>query len=324
MPRLILFDNGLLKLPRPKTLARIMLALLFLVAAENTQADTSSITPSDVYVQAVRIEQKTLELQRKLGIKEVPEIPKVIKTELLSRHIFARTYMLLTKISLFREQKKLPMVRPVSIEPQAELLPYTNWAQCLRILTEMEILEKALGVSTPPPPTPIKTEKKPVEVFNKLSQISAVWNVLIGGQITLPYIYAEAMRLNEDVSALLQAQGIIDTALPTARIANASAGDSLDASFDILREIQKQQVQAGLETINLEEFHLPKQQAQPQDVFNMIEILLAELQPLKVKLGLKHTITPVAQYYDSKKPADVAQVLGYIANRLHLLNLRQD
>ncbi len=265
-----------------------------------------------------------MELQRQLGIKDAPEIPKVIKTELLSRHIFAKTYMLLTKITLFREQKKLPMVRPVSIEPQAELLPYTNWAQCLRILTEIEILEKALDISTTTPPTPVVTGKRPIDVFNKLNQISALWSVLIGGQITPPYVYAEAMRLNEDVSAILQAQNLTDTALPPAKLANATPGDSLDATFEILREIQKLQVQAGLEPFNLDELHLPKQQAHPQDVFNMIEMLQAELQPLKVKLGLKHTMTPVAQYYDNKKPADVTQVLGYIANRLHLLNLRRD
>lgn len=320
----ILFDNGLLRLPCKKTLSQVMLILLLSVAAANSRADIHSVTPSDVYAQALRIEQETLELQRQLGIKDAPQTPKAIKTELLSRHVFARTYMLLTKITLFREQKKLPMVRPVSIEPQLNVTSYNNWAQCLRILTEIEILEKALGVTSKSPPAPVVTGKRPVDIFNKLNQISALWNLLIGGQITPPYVYAEAMRLNEDVSAILQAQNLMDTALPPAKLVNAMPGDSLDATFEILREIQKLQVQAGLEPFNLDEFHLPKQQALPQDVFNMIEMLLAELQPLKVKLGMKHVITPVAQYYENKKPADVTQVLGYIANRLHLLNHLQE
>jgi hypothetical protein len=304
-----------------KLIVPLILSLL-LLTVENSRADTIEITASDVYAQALRIEQETLELKRQLGIKQTPETPKVIKTDVLARHIWAKTYVLLTKMTAFREQKKLPAIQPVSIEPQLNLLWYSNWAQCLRILTEMKIIEQALGVNIPTVPVSVVTNKRPVDVFNKLNQITAIWQVLIGGQITPTYVYAEAMRLNEDVSSILQMKNVMDTAEPPAKPSNATPGDSLNAGFAVLREIQQLQEKAELEPMNLEEFHLDKQQAKPQDVFTLIELLLAELQPLKVKLGMKHVITPVAQYYENKRPADVTQVLGYITNRLHLLNQR--
>ena len=306
-----------------KLIPPFSLALL-LFASANIGCYAAEITPSDVYAQALRIEQETLELQRQLGITDAPEITKPIKTELLPRHVWAKTYMVLTKITLFREQKKLPAVRPVAIEPLLNLTPFYPWAQTQRILTEMKIVEQALGLSIATPPTPVVTGKKPMDVFNKLNQISALWSVLVGGQITPSYVYAEAMRLNEDVSLLLQMQNIMDTALPPNKLENAIPADSLEEGFLVLREIQKLQIQVGIEPINLDEFHVARQEARPQDVFNILGLLLAELQPVKAKLGLKHSITPVAQYYDSKKPADVAQLLGYISNKLHLLNLPEN
>lgn len=218
----------------------------------------------------------------------------------------------------------MPALRSVAIEPQLDLLLYSDWAQCLRVLTELKILEQTLGIKISTPPVPVVTGKRLIDVFNKLSQISAVWNVLIGGQITPSYVYAEAIRLNEDVSLILQEQAVMDSAIPPAKIPNAIPGDSLNATFDILREIQRLQLQVGIEPVNLDEFRLARQEARPQDVFNMIEMLLAELQPIKAKLGMKHVITPVVQYYDNKRPADVTQLLGYIENKLHLLNLRRD
>ncbi|TAN70605.1 MAG: hypothetical protein EPN17_04635 [Methylobacter sp.] len=307
-----------------KLIPLLALALLLCIANANINCYAAEITPSDVYAQALRIEQETLALQHQLGITETAEAPKPVRTELSPRHSWAKTYMVLTKITLFREQKKLPAIRPVALEPILNLTPFYNWAQCLRILNEIKIVEQALNITIPTPPTPVITGKQPVDVFNKLNQISALWSVLIGGQITPAYVYAEAMRLNDDVSMLLQMQGVMDTALPPTKSANASPADSLDAGFTVLHEIQKLQLQAGLEPVNLDEFYPARQDAKPQDVFNLIALLLAELQTVKAKLGLKHVITPVAQHYEDKKPADVTQVLGYIANKLHLLNLRQE
>lgn len=307
-----------------KLIPPLALALLLCIANADIGCYAADITPSDVYAQALLIEQETLQLQRQLGITDAAEIPKPIKTDLLPRHVWAKTYMLLTKLTLFREQKKLPAVRPVAIEPTVNLTPFYNWGECRRILTEMKIIEQSLGITIATPPTPVVTGKQPIDVFNKLNQISALWSVLIGGQITPPYVYAEAMRLNDDVAMLLQMQGVMDTALPPAKLANALPADSLDAGFTLLHEIQRLQLQTGLDPVNLDEFYLARQDAKPQDVFNLITLLLAELQTVKAKLGLKHAITPLAQYYEGKKPADVTQVLGYIANKLHLLNLGQE
>lgn len=307
-----------------KSILRYVLALLFGIATANIGCYAAEITPSDVYAQALRIEQETLELQRQLGITDAPEATKPIKTELLPRHVWAKTYMLLTKIALFREQKKMPAVRPVALEPLLNLTPFYSWAQTQRILTELKIVEQVLGLSIATPPTSVVTGKKPVDVFNKLNQISSLWNVLVGGQITPSYVYAEAMRLHEDVSMLLQFRNILDTALPPNKLENAIPADSLEEGFLVLREIQKLQLQVGVEPINLDEFHVARQEARPQDVFTLIGFLVAELQPVKAKLGLKHSITPVAQYYDNKKPAEVTQLLGYINNKLRLLNLREN
>jgi hypothetical protein len=227
-------------------------------------------------------------------------------------------------MTLFQEQRKLPFARPISLEPSLNITDYHNWSQCLRILTEIQILKQALHFKTLTPTLSIVKNKRSVDVFNKLNQVSALWSVLIGGQINIASIYAEAMRLNEDVSFLLQAQKMTDTAVPPRKQLNATLGDALETGFDILAQLQNLQTYHGVETFNLEEFHIAKQTVQSQEVFNLIELLIIELQPIKVKLGLKHTITPIVQYYETKKVADVVQLLGYVTQKLKLLNMSRE
>jgi hypothetical protein len=48
-------------------------------------------------------------------------------------------------------------------------------------------------------------------------------------------------------------------------------------------------------------------------------IILAELQPLKAYLQLKHVLTPTAHFYKNKTPAEVKQVLGWSVRKLELI-----
>jgi hypothetical protein len=54
----------------------------------------------------------------------------------------------------------------------------------------------------------------------------------------------------------------------------------------------------------------------------MVTLCNAELQVIKVKLGLLHDITPAAEYHEDKTPAEVVQLLGYVTNKLHLVKVR--
>lgn len=280
--------------------------------------------PDDVYAQALLIEQESESIRRHFNLARaaVPYAP--VQIALQPRHVWQKTYAVLMQISAFRRQHGLLAIMPASREPAAALSAGDNWGQALRILTEIRILKHYLGIPSEFGPAPHLEGKAAKDVYNKFSEIQALWAGLIGGGFTPAQVYGEVMRLNKDIDGVLYQLKIFDSAYPPQKSTEAGAKEALDAAFAVMEEIQRLQRSAGMETADFSAFR-QEGEVSPSDVFNMVDMALAELEPIRVRIGLQHTITPPADYYEDKHPADVAQTLGYLANKLRLLkSLRVD
>jgi hypothetical protein len=293
------------------------------VAAASAAVATEGLLPDDVYAQALLIEQETESIRRHLNLAR-PAPYRPVQTPLQPRHVWQKTYAVQMKISAFRRQHGLLVVAPVSREPVAAISMGHNWGQALRILTEIRILKHYLGIAGEQGPAPHVEGKTVKDVYNKFSEIHALWGGLIGGGFSPAQVYGEVMRLDKDIDGVLYQLKIFDSAYPPPKSPEAGAKEALDAGFEVLEEIQRLQRSAGLETVDFSAFRQDSG-VLPSDVFNLVDMALAELELIRVRIGLLHSITPPADYYEDKHPADVAQTLGYLVNKLRLVkSLRLD
>ena len=286
----------------------LLVPLLFCTAARAGEA-----APSDVYAQAVRIEAEVDSLKRHFKISGKARV-EAKSGDLKPRHVWAKTYMILLKLGKLRRQQGLTFIVPANVEPMLDMPPSQPWGMTQRILTEIAVFKQRLDIPGQPPATVPVSGKRPIDAFNKLHQISGDLDLLLGAS-TPNDAYSEALRLHEDVTALLRHQRIFDEAVPPPRRDNLQPKDSLLAVFALIGEIQRIQRTHGLATTDFKGFETGDK-ATPDDVLAMIQLALAELQLIKARLGMTHAITASGTYEENKTPADVVQLLGYVTAKL--------
>jgi hypothetical protein len=283
-------------------------------------AAEKGITPNEVFSEALQIEKEINLLKRHYNLAVVNSVAP-IETDLQPRHIWQTSYVVLLKLNIFRHKHGLQGVVPIAVAPAVKLEPTMNWGQMLRILTELMIIKNNLGISGEVTPASPVQDKRPIDVFNKLNQIAYEMDVINGEPISTSYVYAEALRFNEDVNSILRESGISDAAVPPPNNPNATPQDSLNAAVTLMEEVLRLQRQLGLATTDFSAFH-KTEKVLPSDALNMVTLGLAELQVIKARLGMEHTITPAAEFYEGKTPTQVVQLLGYVTNKLRLVKVR--
>ncbi len=293
------------------------LCTLLLCAHPAPFALAAEITPDEVYQQVLRIEQEVALFRTHLQ-RPAAHRPRPLRAQLNPRHTWQLTYEILLKISHFRGQQGLPGFAPLAREPQTEVTPSSPWEQTQRILTELAILKAELGVAgeveTPPRPQGMQ----PIDVYNKLNEVSYAIDELTGAAIDASVVYAEAMRINEEINALMQHTATADNAVPPARRAEATAADALEASFVLMGQVQRLQAQLGVGTTDFSVFRRDHD-VTSAEVLNMVGMCLAELQPLKQRMHLNNKYTPPAELTQGKTQTDITQLLLYEAAKLRLI-----
>ncbi len=299
---------------------RFLLSILFILQVSGVApCRAAEATPNEIYAQAVRIEQEVDLLKGHFKITaKVQVVPK--SGDLKPRHIRAKCYLLQYKLGKLRRQLGLAYLAPVEGEPSIDAQPGQPWGALQRVLTEIQIIKFYLGIPGAPRAAVPVSGKRGIDVYNKLHQISAELDLLTS-PVSPSEVYGEVKRLNEDVDAVLRHLRQFDAAVPPPRRANLLPRDSLRAAFDLLDEIQRIQRAWGMDTVDLKGFDMGDNTV-PNDVFGLVELDLAEWQRIKARSGLTHLITAPAAYVENKSPADVVQLLGYVANKIKLIRPR--
>lgn len=195
------------------------------------------------------------------------------------------------------------------------LSPGLVFEQSQRLLTELRVLKKHLGMTTQVSAPQQFSSKQPIDVFNKLHHISYQLDILNREEINANYVFAEVIRIYEDVATLLKALQVRDQTYPPGKEQEVTPADSLTATFELLSEIQRLQKIANIERTDFSIFE-KKELVLPSDVFNLVSMALAELQTIKAYSELKHYVTPPAVTHERKKPNDVHQLLRWVTRML--------
>jgi len=296
---------------------RKVIFLILLLCTTALHAEVK-ITPSEVYAQAILIERETELVTRFFKPTLQLHHWESVKTDIRPRHVWQKAYMVQMKIVAFQQAQGMIAFTPISIEPRHDYDPRLNLAQNQRILTEIRFIRKLFSIPGEVSIAPKVEGKQPLDVYNKLCEIETRWDDLAGITIDSSPPFAQVLRLNEDINTLMRSLNILDNAIPPAERLKAKMADSLADAFLVLEQVQRLQRMAGLEIIDFSPFRRAEE-VTANHVFNLICLTLAELQQVKAQLGLIHAITPPATYQEHKTSSDVVQFLGYVANKLLLI-----
>ena len=292
----------------------ITVALLF-----GTALYAKKITPNDVYGEVMLITDEIHDLLKYYNVShEHDEIIKrtEVNTKLKPRNVWQKSYEIMVKINILRNEHNFPTIEPVNMAPVLNLNPDLVYEQTQRIITEFHIFKQRVGIKEEKHEKYNFKGKTPLDVYNGLSHISASMDELNKGGVTPSFVFGENMRVYDDISLILQYLNIDDKTIPTKKNLDATPTDTFNIGLKTLEKIKHLQIMAGIDFVDFNGFKKDKQT--PSEVFGITQMILAELQTIKAYIGLE-TITPAASLYKTKTPAEVDQLMSWNLRKLELI-----
>jgi len=294
---------------------KICIVILLFISLE-----AKELTPSDVYSQVMLIKDNIHSLLKYYDIKHEHKAIQnrvMVKIPLKPRNVWQKTYEIMIKINILRDEHNLPIIEPINMPPVANLNPDLVYEQTQRIITELKIFETRLSI-------PISKEnlqkvkgKTPLDVFNALNGISLTIDELNKNKVTPSYVFGENMRVYDDISLILDTLNIEDNTIPAKKNIKSTPNDTARTGLKILEKIKQLQVLSGISFVDFRDFKKAKQT--PSDVFSLTQMIIAELQTIKAYLNIPN-ITPSAAQYHEKTPAEVDQLMSWNLRKLELIN----
>jgi hypothetical protein len=293
--------------------------ILFLLLVVGLNAKT--ITPNEVYAQTVLIQEHVHCLLKYYGFEHDHEhsvSSAIVSAELKPRNAWQKAYEILVKINMLRVSHGYPRIEPVGMEAVETLNPDMVYEMTQRILTEIKIFEVRQNIKMPKLKLKTFKNKTSADVYNSFSAISATFNKLNRSDFPPNYVFAESMRIYDDLSTILHQLNIKDTTIPGKRLHSATFTDSYIISIKVLDVINKLQRSVGIKTVDFSAFAKTKN-VTPSDIYSMTGIILAELQTIKAYIGLTESVTPPPFTYRKKVPADIEQLMSWNLRKLKLI-----
>lgn len=291
--------------------------LLFILNGFSATALAGTPSVDDIYTKAYQIAEEIHLIKKYYNINEELNEPDV-PVEMEPKYNWQKTYEILYKINILREKLGLSVVGVPSREPQLELSLQTRYEQMVRVITELQILKRYLDITTDLPP-PLFKDKTTTDIYNVLNHASYEMDLINRKSLTPSDVFGQAVRMSEDVNFILDALDIKNISIPPQKNLSAQSNDVFETTLSLLEEIKRLQKMMNLTGIDFYQLKPRTRPANPSDVFSIFGVVLAELQQIKAYLGLKHSLTPMAEYYENTRPADVQQLVGWNVRKLQLI-----
>ena len=300
-----------------------IIILIFTLIIFSSTANADKITSNDVFTEVKIIQDRIHTIHKFFHINHIHlnEDDEKLKLDaiLKPRNTWQKTYEIMIKINILRTKHNLPIIEPVNMDPVLHLSPASVYEQTQRILTELNIFMLRLGIKNKDDIKALKYHnKKPLDIYKALSSVSSALDELNKESLTSSYVFGEMMRVYDDTTKIMQYLHIQDDTIPTKRYENISVNDTFKRSLQILNKIKYIQTSLGIESVSF--YGFKKDELVSSDVFGMVQMIIAELQPIKASIGLNHYITPAATQYENKTSADVDQMMGWILRKIVLLD----
>ena len=272
----------------------------------------TNITPSDVYRKTVEISRE-VELIRQYFNSPKTAVPERLGVFMRPRNTWLKSYEILVKINILRANNQLPRVAEVALQPLQNFDSGLVYEQMIRVLAELNIVKDRVGIRGKINPVKKQVGKTVSDNYHLLETISIQLDSIIGKSFTPSFVFAQNMRILEEINTLLAELNIRERTGPPNRIENTEPKDVFNIALQMLDEVKRLQRVAGIESIDLSA--IKKENIAPKDVFRLTGLILSELQPIKAYLRISK-VTPPANIYHGKRPADAGQLMGWALRKI--------
>ncbi len=277
-------------------------------------------TPSNVFVIAEHILWELQRYKRRLGIRQVVAEESPLDG-LAPQHVYGKTLECIRQVSLLRTNKELgPIAIPTP--PLRIITPDEVFELVTRLDMELEVLYQSGEVD----PVPwyedyreIVSGKTPSDVYNKMRQIAREIDILLGSR---GYSIDESFQLATDIQQELllilthlgkkgkeQPDPVSSGLLQPRHILSTS-----HALWDLVKLVQHR---AGIQSPFIPSV-LPTGTTTPTDVYNELQLVLTEIQGLKLHLEVTTNLSP-CQRVQGKTANQVEQSLRQSISFLQLM-----
>jgi hypothetical protein len=278
-------------------------------------ADSLLKTPDDVYATAVAITAKLLAYRVDHGIRVVPRTTE-IQMNRQPKHVYQETLQCLEKVNLLRERTGLaPMA--ITRHPLRAITPLETYDLAVQLGDAIDLVMAHVGIrsaDTPHTATPTEFGKSPADVLQQMEMNANLLDTIIGSQgYTSNDVYHEVQRIVHELKLIRERLHITTPVEPPSFEPHKEPEDVLVVARRIIALLSLAQDRAGMDAMLPERTPLGGA-IKPNDVFNEIKVILAELISLKVHLNISTAVLEM-EFSTDRTPSHVYQEMLY-ARRL--------
>ncbi len=293
-------------------------ALTALVQVRTTFAKSSN----DVYAQVVMLKTKVEALRQLNHVGQAwPQVP--IQENKAPRHVLQKTFEVLEKLGRLREIK---LMGPITIPsyPARKITPDEVYDRVVRLNDEVALILDYLYISESTSNAAAVVLKKadsrvkyfaktPNDVYRLLWEISLSLDPVLGIRGFGPNdVYAQSLRVLAEITFIRQSQLLPMNIARPKRTQGKHPNHALQATYALLEKMAKAEANLWIEPVRPPE--IPRRVIVPAEVYDALQVVLAECQRIKFRLGLERAFdTPPVK--PGKTPDDIIQNLVF-ARRL--------
>lgn len=311
LPHSIFAFNIVLAITPLKNAGRYFIACLFLgglTLASYAQARfvVPAKTPADNYFLTEKIRQDVLTLQSlhtKAG--EPIEIPTLRPKQ--PRHVYQKALEVLAKVNRFRLIKGMGAI-VIPHYPARLITPDEVYGLINHLQGEIQLL---LPESKRYKQNSFAGENiTPTDVYRNLWLSSLALDPLLGIRGFTPNeVYQQAEYIVQLIDFLRLSQNqVLDVSKPK-KTSDKHPNHALKAAYELQGTIYRVQKNLWM-TVTDKEPEVPRRVIRPTEVYDALQVVIAELQRIKYRLGIDREL-PLPALRKNKTPDDVIQLLTY-------------
>lgn len=283
--------------------------------------ETPEVTPAMVYQSVIVLEGEVDLIRLEMG-KPVVEPPIIQVKNAAPREVY------FAAVSLFRKANRLGLeITGEQVEEppvlQGELKPGDVLTAVERSLTRLAAVKTALKIPEKTMMPPVEENVDPSRVFNAIMSANRALNQLLDKRFAPGDVFLEVSVAIAYAARLLdEPGGILSTPPPPPPFIRqkrpADVYRGLVASFESIRAIGEL---SGVAMLNFEVNEEQLENAEPNDVYEMATLMVAELAYLH---SLRKDAKPPRKAYHPgrKLPAEVFQRIGILGSQMEILRSR--
>ena len=249
-------------------------------------AQAKDYTPSDVYAEALLLEQNIKQWHAKEGELN-PWITIAIENHYKPRHVFQKAVVIIEKINRYRVNVLKVGAIPVNYPAGRAITQNEVYNEVSRARQEFLAMLKNINIVIKD--TSIKqkvTGKGPNDVYAKLEEISLAFDGSLGLRGISPSdVYVASQQIVSLAKFLRVSQNLAVIDPIVKRTKNKHPNHALAAVKTLTMRINAIEQNLSMDPVRV--IDVPKKVISPSDVYNAMGIVFAELQRIQYHLGLE-------------------------------------